>query len=438
MIQPSRRMLLLLGAAVAFSLLPVLAGASLWPVWAVAAGLALAAFLVDVVLAPPPRRFALEVDAPGTLGIGTGGTAVFDLRCGSRRAGRVRMEALLDLHEDLEAQPVLPVRMEGGAVRFGVPLVGRLRGRASIDALWIRWTGPLRLAVRMMKIPVGHSVEIVPDIEAVREAAIRWFRHRDLTAGQRAMVYAGDGSEFDALREFQAGHDPRALDWKASARLRRLLVRDFRAERNHQVVVGIDCGQLMREPVDGIPRLDHAINAGLLLSYACLKTGDRIGMFAFDAKMRRWIAPASGMGMVTRLQRECASLEYAPVETNFVASLTDMAGRLRRRTLIVLFTNFWDSVTAELMVESIGRIARRHLILFAALQDAELVRVGEGAVSNREDLERAVVAQELLHERSAVMQRLRNLGVHVVHVRAQDAPGAVVSAYLRIHRRELL
>src|SRR5690606_37670883 len=132
-------------------------------------------------------------------------------------------------------------------------------------------------------------------------------------------------------------------------------------ERNHQVVLAVDTGHLMSEPLVGIPKLDHAINAGLLLSYFSLRAGDRIGFYGFDSAVRTFLEPSGGLRSFPRLQQASAALDYNHVETNFTLGLGELQGRLTRRSLVVVLTDFVDTVTAEIMVENVLRLSRRHL-----------------------------------------------------------------------------
>ena len=151
------------------------------------------------------------------------------------------------------------------------------------------------------------AVAILPNVRGVRQAALRFVElARVPVRARRCRAHLGEGSEFDSLREYVPGLDPRAIDWKASARHRKLLLREFRAERNHQVVLAIDTGYLMSEPLAGIPRLDHAINAALLLGFVALKTGDRVGLYAFDERVRLFAEPRSGARAFPRLQQRTA------------------------------------------------------------------------------------------------------------------------------------
>jgi uncharacterized protein (DUF58 family) len=273
-------------------------------------------------------------------------------------------------------------------------------------------------------------------VRAVRGAALRFFTARQFLPGLKVQPQLGDGSEFESLREHTAGHDTRGIDWKASARHHKLLSREYRAERNHAVALAVDTGHLMSEPLLGIAKLDHAINASLLLAYVALKTGDRVGLYAFDAQVRLFLEPQGGVHSFGRLQAHTAGLAYSTAETNFTLALLELGQRLRRRTLVVVLTDFVDSVTAELMVENLGRLGRNHLLLFVALRDVGVEALAARAPRDLDDLNRAVTAHDLLREREVVLSRLRRQGVHCIDGPPGTISTQLINRYLDLKRRE--
>ena len=279
---------------------------------------------------------------------------------------------------------------------------------------------------------------MVPDLQPVRAAALRYFGSHDLSTGVQVERFVGDGSEFDSLVEYVPGLDPRAISWKASARHRRLLCQDFRAERNHQVVLALDTGHLMAEPLLGIPRLDHAIGSALLLAYVSLRLGDRVGLFGFDRAARVYAPPQGGLLAFPRLLTASAQLAYSTEETNFTLGLAELSARLRRRSLVVVFTDFTDTVTAELMLENLQRLSRRQLVVFVTLRDPSLDRVALSAPERLTGLYRAVTAAELLRERGRVLARLRGMGITCVDAAPGQVSSPLLNRYLDIKRRELI
>lgn len=436
MTRPTPRAVLLLAAGFPLALLPALVAASLWPLWAAALAGTLALVAAEWLLAVAASDVTLEARAPGVLYVGD--RDVLRLTLTARSPRRVPVEVLCDLDATLEVQPALRVEAGPEAVEASVPLVPRRRGSAEVLAAWLRWTGPFGLLSFTDTRQLGREIRVLPNVRAVRGAALRFFGSRQFLAGLKVERYLGDGSEFESLREHRPGLDARSLDWKASARHHKLLSREYRAERNHAVVIALDTGYLMSEPLSGIPKLDHGINASLLLAYVALKTGDRVGLSAFDDRPRLFAEPAGGVASFARLQRQAAALDYSQAETNFTLGLLELSRRLRRRSLVVVITDFVDSVTAELMLENLERVRQGHLVLFVSLRDSELDAVARAEPVDLDRLNRAMTAHDLVREREAVLHRLRRAGVHCIDAPPRQVEARLINRYLEIKRRELV
>lgn len=194
----------------------------------------------------------------------------------------------------------------------------------------------------------------------------------------------------------------------------------------------------MGEPVDGIPKLDHAIRNGLLLSLVSLAAGDRVGLFAFDSRIRNWLPPRNGVTSFASFQRACSALDYGNDETNFTLGLADLSTRLTRRSLIIVFTDFVDTITAGLMVEQLTRMRQRHLIIFVALGDPWLEQTATQTVADTKSLQAAVVAHDLSNDRKRVHRELDRRGISSIDVTTAELGPAVIDRYLTIKRRGLL
>ena len=194
----------------------------------------------------------------------------------------------------------------------------------------------------------------------------------------------------------------------------------------------------MSEPLGGMPKLDHAIHAGLLLAHTCLRTGDKVGMFSFDDGARTYVHPEGGMRGFRRLQHASAEIEYTGTETNFTLGLAQLATRLHRRSLVVLLTDFVDTVTAELMIENITRLARRHLLVFVTLRDPHLQATVTRPPRTLDSLYRSVVAGDFVRERDLVLRRLQRLGVFTIDATPEAISTKLLNRYFAIKRRELI
>ena len=439
MIRPTPRALGVWAAGLVPAVLPVLVSPGWWPAWIGWSALVLLALGIDALALPPARELRVVCEPPEALPVGRPTEVPLRLSLGDLPArSALKAEVTVDVDDYLEPLKSRRTELSGETVEIELSLVPSRRGRARLLAVWARWDGAWGLARRAVQRPLDLSIPVVSDLAQVRDAALTFFRARNALAGVKVETYSGDGTEFESLRDFRPGLDTRSIDWKASARHTTLLSREFRAERNHQIVFGLDTGRLMAEPVAGAPLLDHAIHTLLLLAQVSLRHGDRVRLFPFAARPRVLSAARSGPRALRELIRLTTDLEYSREETNFTLALTDLATRLRRRSLVLVLTDFVDSVTAELMVENVLRLQRRHLVLFVAFRDPGLRDLAEREPRSLDLLDRAVVAASLLKERETVLGRLCKAGVFALDAAPSEVGPRLVNRYLEIKRREMI
>ncbi len=308
------------------------------------------------------------------------------------------------------------------------------RGTAEIEELWLRWTGPLGLGARQLRRTVDRHIRVWPNIAPVRSPALQAFL-RDAQFGLIARRIRGEGTMFEALSEFQPGMDKRRIDWKASARHAHLYAKEYEAERNNQIVFAFDCGQAMCEPVAGLPRIDRAVTAALTTAYVALKGGDRVALFGFAARPELFTPFVGDARQFKRLQVAASGLDYHAQEPNFTLALATLAARLQRRSMIVVFSDFTDPTSAQLMIESVGRLTKRHLVLFVTMHDEELGGIATAPPDDMQRLAMAVSADALLRQRALVLSQLRARGVDVIEAPYEAIGNRLIDAYLKIKRR---
>ncbi|KQW71823.1 hypothetical protein ASE17_02765 [Phenylobacterium sp. Root77] len=436
MIYPTRRAALAVAAGAPLALIAGSVAAQLWVIGALWAAGLLFLMALDAMLGAARDRLTLDALPQLSAAVARPGEAVFTARFGGKAPGAVEAALAAGARLGLERERVI-AEVRDGVAQITAPFTPKRRGMVQLEALWLRWRGPLGLVWKQKTFALDYNLAVTTDLQWVREEAVRLFA-RNALFGAKAQIEVGEGSEFHALRDFQPGMDRRAVDWKQSARHALLLAKEFRTERNHNVVMALDCGRAMSEPVDGAPRIDRAINGALLLAHACLRSGDRAGLFAFDAAPRLSTGAVGGPSAFGVLQQMAGRIDYSAEETNYTLGLSVLSAELQRRSLIVVFTDFTDQTAAQLMIESVGRLVRRHLIMFVVLRDEELEEMVGAEPKAAEDVSRAVFAASLLRERDLVISRLRRLGVHIVEARAERIGPAVINAYLDLKRRDLL
>nr|WP_202131558.1 DUF58 domain-containing protein [Aurantiacibacter rhizosphaerae] len=339
---------------------------------------------------------------------------------------------------------------EGGTVQFDLQPTGETgkfageatvkpvrRGPGDVHDLWLRWPGPLGLAVRQRHVALDAGMRVWPDLSPVRSPVLQNFL-RDSQFGLVARRIRGEGTQFEALSEYEPGMDRRRIDWKASARHTALYARENEAERDNQIVFAFDCGQSMCEPMDGLPRIDRAISAALMAAYVALKGGDRVSLFGFADQPQMMTPFVTATRAFHRLQSAAAELDYTPREPNFTLALATLTARLKRRSLIVLFSDFSDPTSAELMVESVERLVRHHLVIFVTMIDTELEELTSAEPETMGHIAVAVGADSLARQRELVLSRLRRLGVNVIEARHDAIGYRLLDLYLETKRAEAI
>ena len=418
----------------------VLLGALAPEAWVVAPAGAAALFmlvLLDAFLAGQLTRW--DVDAPTDAEVGE----AFPINAVARFAnGRLpaRVEAALQFDSRLgeEGRTTIELVAEDEIGITGeFSSVPSRRGTARIEGAWLRWTGPLGLGARQVDRELDIDVRIWPDLSPIRSADLQTFL-RDAQLGLIARRLRGEGSQFEALAEYEPGMDRRWIDWKASARHSKLYARENEAERNNQIVFAFDCGQAMCEPVDGLPRIDRAVSAGLTCAYVAMKGGDKVSLFGFAQRPGLMTPFVSDTRAFHRLQSSAAQLDYHTAEPNFTLALATLTGKLKRRSLIVLFSDFTDPTAAELMVESLGRLVKHHLVLFVTIADAEIEEFVSAAPTDMGSLARSVTAETLARQRAIVLERLRRMGVDVIEAPWDQIGPQLIDRYFAIKRQEAI
>ncbi|WP_428027525.1 DUF58 domain-containing protein [Altererythrobacter sp.] len=436
-IVPTQRTAWLAAAAAPFALVIAATAPQAWMIAPAAAGALLLVVILDALLAGKVESWNISAPADAEVGEPTPIT----LRCAFRSGVRRQIEAALQFDPRLDegGRAIVPLAASPDGVGFRGIHQARpnRRGTAQITHAWLRWTGPLGLGARQADRPIEREVRIWPDLSPVRSPELQTFL-RDAQMGLIARRIRGEGTQFEALSEYEPGMDRRRIDWKASARHTKLYARENESERNNQIVFAFDCGQAMCEPVDGLPRIDRAVSAALTCAYVALKGGDRVALFGF-AQRPEVITPfIRDARAFHRLQGAAAGLDYHSAEPNFTLALATLTARLKRRSLVVLFSDFTDLTAAELMVESVGRLVDKHLVLFVTIADSELEEFVAAEPGDLATLARSVTADTLARQRALVLSQLRRLGVDVIEAPWDQIGYRLIDRYFAIKRQEAI
>lgn len=334
------------------------------------------------------------------------------------------------------------LRAESRYADFSVPSRGRMkarttlhpsrRGRFTPDEIVLRIEGPMGLAARQGRRRLPTSLRVYPPFRSREEAELRINRARILEVGLRSAPGRGGGTEFDSLREYSVDDEFRRVDWAATARTGKPVVRTYRAERNQTVLLLLDGGRMMAGRVKGVPRLDHAMDAVMMLTAVATRLGDRVGMVAFDSQVRAVVSPSNRRDQLGRVTEAMYAMEPELVESDFRGAFAQSLARFRRRALFVILTELSEEAVAETLLPAMPLVARHHLVLVASTRDPALAVWSGSTPTDAGGAYRKAAAVTAIAERDRTVARLRGVGATVVDAEPGRMAPLLADSYLKV------
>jgi uncharacterized protein (DUF58 family) len=390
----------------------------------------LAAIAADVALAAPVRAVRLNRSGDTRALLGERASVVLGLANPSRRTLRAVVRDAWQPSAGAAPPHARVTVPPGGRAWLATQLTPDRRGDKTASAVTIRSLGPLGLAARQGRRSAPWTVRVLPPFHSRRHLPEKLSRLRQLD-GQHRALRRGQGSEFDSLREYVIGDDVRSIDWRATARARDVMVRTWRPERDRQILIMLDTGRTAAGRVGGVPRLDAAMDAALLLTALASRAGDRVDMLAFDRRVRARVVGTPRSAVLSAVAQAMAGLQAELVETDAAALGSAALAAARHRCLIVLLTDLNPAAVTEGLLPRLPLLAARHEVVVAAVADPALdaMAAGRGDAAAVYD---AAAAEQARAARERVSALLRRGGAHVVDAPPGRLPGALADAYLEL------
>ena len=360
------------------------------------------------------------------------------------QAGTHQRVDVFDLHPAGWTAAGLPRRLalrRGQASRFEYLLRAHERGDFIFEGVQLRLHSPWRLWTLLRVAGEPQPVRVFPNFAPLAKFALFSAEQASRLVGAHLKRRRGEGTDFHQMREYRVGDSLRQVDWKATARARKLISREYQDERNQQLVLLLDTGRrlLARDDLEGergMAHFDHVLDAALVVAYLALRQGDAVGLLAAGGESA-WVPPRRGAGAIEGLLRGSYALQPSAVATDFLAAATELSVRQRRRALVMLVTNLRDEDMDDVLA-AVSLLKKRHLVCVASLRETALDRSLSAEVEDLPDAIRAGATAQYLQQRDAAHEALRNHGVMVLDVTCGQLPAALVERYLAVKRDGLL
>ena len=433
--RPSRQQLYLIGAwmllALASAFYPFLEG----PLVAVSIAVPLL-IIVDALAVWGEPRLRIERDIPHNLPLGAWSKVKLRTHNLGKRAYALKVFDHYPQHAEITDLPHSFVIEPGQFADITYRLQPTRRGDAAFTGTEVELRSRFGLWRRHHLFKVEESVKVYPNFSEVTKYSLFSTENQLAQLGIRRQQQRGEGLDFHQLREYRQGDNLRQIDWKATARLHKLISREYQVERDQQLIFLVDCSRRMRSQDEDINHFDQTLNAMLLLSYAALRQGDSVGFITFGGQ-QRYFAPQKGQQAINQILNKIYDLETTQNTADYSAVAKELLIRQRKRSLVVVLTNMRDEDESELGT-MLTLLRRRHLVLLANLREEILDQIVNTPVNDFAEALRYSATEDYLIQRKQTQTLISKMGALSLDVTAEQLPIALVNRYLDIKRSGML
>ncbi len=317
-------------------------------------------------------------------------------------------------------------------------LRAKRRGAFTLQRVYLRVPSKLTLWQRLLVLPEESELHVYPDMQQLGQYALLARTNRLALLGLRRTRRVGQDNEFERLRDYTQDDNYRHIDWRATARRRKLTVKQFQSNQSQTVVFLVDCGRMMVNRSSGLSLLDHALNSLLMLSYVALEHGDNVGLLCFADSIRSFVPPGRGRRQMNRLLHACFDQFPELCESRYDEAFLYLQRHCRKRALVVLMTNLIDELNAELVGRHLSTVAGQHLPLAVLLRDPRLFEPLQVPEPDRIHLFRSAAAADIVLWRHQVLTTWQSRGILHLDVLPEHLTAPLVNRYLEIKARHLL
>ena len=432
-----QRFLLLLLAGLAWTVPALWMPTYRWAIVAWDAVLILG-WLLDRLTLPAPASIEVERHWDSALSLGIGGQVELVFRSRSLRPLRVQWMDFLP-REVAATNPTGELTLPAAGVASArYTIQPRERGDCEAGKLYLRYGSLLGLAERWAVCDLTQALRVYPNFEQTRGNQLYLARSRRVEMQMRMMRLRGQGSEFESLRDYREGDEPRAICWTATARRGKPVTRNYQVERSQAVWAVLDCGRLMNMRTGDFSKLDRAVDAALSLAQLAIYSGDRFGLLAYGRDIKLRILPGRGAAHMRQIVESLATLRGEWPEADHLRAASALLSMQSQRGMVFWITDLAETAMVPEVVESAGQLLSRHVLAFIAVGQPELGQKARAVPLDVVPMYEGAAAVELVSRRELLLARLRERGALAMETMPGALSTTVLNQYLKIKERNVV
>lgn len=299
----------------------------------------------------------------------------------------------------------------------------------------VRWLG---LFERKFTSQTAREITCYPSFIQLRKYQLLATTDRLHTIGVKRIRRVGATMEFDHIRAYVQGDEYRHVNWKATAKHKKLYVNQFQEERSQPIYALIDTGRAMRMPFEGLTLLDYAINASLVLANAALLKQDRAGMLTFSKSVENHVAAEKRNNQMQIFSEKLYQVKTAFEETEFGGLYAFCKKYINKRSLLMMYTNFETIDALSRQMSYLKMLNRNHVLVVVIFKNTELNELNKNTSDKVIDVYNQVIAEKFIYEKQLIIQELNRQGIQTIYTEPQGLTINSINKYLEIKARGLL
>ena len=402
-------------------------------------------FIVDLILTQSPKLLSASREVNERLSIGR--TNPISIRVSNTGSAVLHCIGRDDYPEGMEIDFkdfVFDLQPAGMSV-IEYNITPNRRGAYKLGHFTLRYRSVIGLFWRQVRFGLAREIKVFSDLHALQELSLKL--SRSSAQGEFHQRKRGHGTDFSSLREYAAGDPADKIDWKATARRDRPIIRTYETEQEQRLVILVDAGRMMISDLSGLTRFDHALNSALALALTGLTFNDQVGFGIFADKPLAYLPPRRGKGYLKKILEITHAVQPTMVEPDYATALSHFASLQKGRCLIVVFTDLTDPLGSKALLQGLSSLSPRHLPFCVTLKDKQVTETANKELTNMLDDDRQkkldmvferAVAIDLLEQRELALSVLQRQGCLVIDCAPEDLSNKVVNKYLDIKMRNSL
>ncbi|MBL4625395.1 MAG: DUF58 domain-containing protein [Flavobacteriales bacterium] len=313
-----------------------------------------------------------------------------------------------------------------------------IRGEYFFGNLQVFVKTTIGLAAKKETTKAKTAVAVYPSILQMRQQELIALNHVSFTQGDNKTRKYGKSYEFDQIKSYVPGDDPRNINWKASSRTQQLMVNHFEDERSQQIYSIIDKGRTMKMPFNDLTLVDYAINSTLAFSNIVLKKQDKAGVISFSKDVETTLKAERSSRQLKKILHSLYKEKYSYTEANYEMLYINIRRTVPNRSLIFLYTNFDTVYALERVLPILRMMNRLHLLIVVFFENTELDSYSREESKSVLDIYQHTMARKFILEKDQIIKEMQKHGIQAIKTDPQQLSATAINKYLELKSKGVI